>query len=144
MNSSIIELNVMIAECLEAERDLAKFLEYCAKKYGLLLSDDEAAQGVKLMQRVSVMVDRVNSALNRPPDKLPVYPIGGPRVRSRQTNMEKPADSRDEACETVPELRGDRCGYSPLWRRRDLANQHLHNKASNDRNTCLRPSLRVY
>jgi hypothetical protein len=44
---------------------------------------------------------------------LPPY-RGGPRVRSRQTNMEKPADSRDEACETVPELRGDRCGHSPF------------------------------
>jgi len=76
MNPDTIELNVMIAECLEAERDLARFLECCAKKYGLLLSDDEAAQGVRLMERVSVMVDKVNSALNRPPDKLPVYPLG--------------------------------------------------------------------
>jgi hypothetical protein len=76
----------------------------------------------------------------------PTYPPyrGGLRVRSRERNVGKPADSRDEACETVPELRGDRCGHSPLWRRRDLANQHPHNKASNEGNVCLRPSLRVY
>jgi hypothetical protein len=73
MTYGTVELNVMIAECLEAERDLAKFLEHCAKKYGLLLTDEEAAQGVILMGRVSTMIDKVNSALNRPPDKLPVY-----------------------------------------------------------------------
>jgi hypothetical protein len=71
--ASIVELKVLILESLEAQKELARFLEYCAKKYGLLLTNEEAARAMKLMERVSVMVDRVNSALNRPPDKLPVY-----------------------------------------------------------------------
>lgn len=75
--NTILQLKLLLVKCLEAETNLARFLQYCAKKYGFLLTDEETAQGMKLMEQVSVMVDKLDSALNRPPDKLPVYVVRG-------------------------------------------------------------------
>jgi len=63
---SITQLKILIFECLEAQKELAKFLNYCAKKYEPILSEEEAMKGLKLMERVSITVDRVVEVIDEP------------------------------------------------------------------------------
>ena len=79
-----VQLKVLIYETLQAQRDFAKFLRMVGQRYGRLLNEEEAREGVILMQRTSEIIDRLAEIMDnatitisdsdkRPPDKLPVY-----------------------------------------------------------------------
>jgi hypothetical protein len=74
---SVFQSKILILELMEAQNQLAAFLNQCADKYGPVLTPDEVVEGRELMRRVSVLADRLSAYLDRPPDKLPVYSLGG-------------------------------------------------------------------
>jgi len=82
-----IKLKVLIFETLQAQRDFVSFLRKVGQRYGRLLDEAEVCEAATLMERASETIDRLTQIMEnatitisedkRPPDKLPVYPLGG-------------------------------------------------------------------
>jgi hypothetical protein len=62
MSQSVVQLKVLIAECLDAETELAKFLVKCAHKYGHVLSLDETFKGEELLNRTIKLVEKIQAS----------------------------------------------------------------------------------
>jgi hypothetical protein len=60
--TSLIQAKVLVAECLDAQRDLAKFLAMCADRYKPVLTLDETLEGRKLLDRVSNLLSRIQAS----------------------------------------------------------------------------------
>lgn len=66
---SILQLKILILDCLNAESELADFLTDCARKYLPIITEEEAERCTSLMQRVSHAVDRITNAMDLPSDE---------------------------------------------------------------------------
>ena len=62
MSVSVVQLKVLIAECLDAEIDLAKFLVKCVRKYGPVLSLEETFKGEELLNRTIKLLDKIRAS----------------------------------------------------------------------------------
>ena len=66
-----VNLKLLVLDTLRAERDFVKFLKRTGGSYFLTLSDDEASEGMRLMERASQTIDRLSKIIDNC-DKLTI------------------------------------------------------------------------
>lgn len=74
----VVDAKVLLLKCFIAEERLALFLMQCVNKHGSSFSVEEALATKQMVASVSVLLEEIKAPDDkRPPDKLPVYTMGG-------------------------------------------------------------------
>ena len=60
-----VNLKLLVLDTLRAQRDFVKFLKRTGGNYFLKLSDDEASEGMRLMERASQTIGRLSEIIDR-------------------------------------------------------------------------------
>lgn len=60
-----VNLKLLILDTLRAQRDFVKFLKRTGGNYFLKLRDDEASEGMQLMERASQTIDRLSEIIDK-------------------------------------------------------------------------------
>jgi hypothetical protein len=74
-HQELIDLKVLLKECFIAECELASFLLDKAK--AAEFSIDDSFRLKELSDRVLILIREIQQSDEQPPDKLPVYLLGG-------------------------------------------------------------------
>jgi len=81
----LVQNKVMLSECFIAEMDFAEFLFKCMDNHGTDLTLEENLKMKDFADKIAVLLSKIQTEQDTPPDKLPVYPQGGPQ--SHQQNI---------------------------------------------------------
>jgi hypothetical protein len=73
----IAQTKILLSKCFIAEAKLASYLFDCTERHGTGFTLEETLKTKELVGRVTELLDEINTEQDAPPDKLPVYPIGG-------------------------------------------------------------------
>ena len=73
----IVDTKVLLLKCFVAEERLALFLMQCVNEHGSSFSVEEALSTKQMVASISSLLQEIKASYERPPDKLPVYLVGG-------------------------------------------------------------------
>jgi hypothetical protein len=73
----LLQIKATLSECYCNEADFLMFLMDCLDKYGLGLPTDETFKAKWFSDRIHAQMQKIKVQLDQPPDKLPVYLVGG-------------------------------------------------------------------
>ena len=90
----LIQTKVLLSECFIAEAKLGSFLFECMDKHGTGLTLEETLTAKGFVSKIRQLLARIQDEQDTPPDKLPVYPIGGYPHLLRSPTRQAPLKNR--------------------------------------------------
>jgi len=77
----VVQNKLLLSKCFIAEMDFAKLLLECLDNHRTDLTLEELLKVKSVSNKVSALLSQIKAEQDRPPEDLPVYPIGGSRVQ---------------------------------------------------------------